>query len=963
MSPRKKQDVSFVCSPGDRTNLDETVPPCEHCEKYFFYQHSTFNFFDASFLLISMATYLVDIVTDMIVCVQYLNANEYFWGFLTLFFTIAPSIIVHIFSARWYLIDDDMTTSDWLLHVFQLGTLKRYVCVFQTGLEARRSHDASDFELLCHQQSDVSMLRLFESFMESAPQIVLQLYIMVATNDENYFTGVSAAVSLTSLCWAIAAYSKAQRKIRIDKERISWPGLVFQTIWRIGMVSSRVMALVLFASVFKAFIFPVVGAHWLLMLLWVYQQNTDFCSSWLEERLFNVIISIVYIFCFFNLKEGTSRFRIVAFYTVMLVEDTMLVVLWTVYSDQDNQYNAAGYSIVYGGFIIGILSMGIYYRCFHPSGQISLSTTILKDIEKHCPHDHLYTNPRNSPKSPGLDAEISFRSRSMSPQDSSGEIGHSFTSDRDYQLNYSLDKSSTEESSFFSSNIATQRSLSDSCLLDLTTRVGMQKINNQGVNCLTQDKLTYELGLTFTDYRLNCTGFASILAGQYDMAKETALASSNLDQATSENHIESTPSQGKVNVKGSDGRLDITQGSSLQEMPNLSLQSPGLMTRYEAEKIYLDILDLERTSVPSKRQLVFRSVENVAQKDESHKTKQKEKAGKEQVVEPSSKMVKKRHKPYILWKLEEQRKNKPAPGDENKFSATGDTIEQPREPRTGRQIDIIPKTNEDCSASELNGIEKSIGLADSKNTAKSGDHYKIVEENRQAASGEVVGLCIQDFKNSSDSLNNARTTDRAAGLPGCPLKESNSTVNKSVRIEPTISKKLQPDGKQPMRSPLGCNSLGHGRAKQSVAIPRRKHSFKSAVPRLTLSHSPSDSSNKENSPCTPSSTNKNTGKVSEGFDADKGITSNSKTLKSPVLQEIALSNKLANSQPTNTLRSCFDVGGKSAQCSPSVRSLQLAIFSPDNQSTPGTREKKMGRRSLGKIPLNTVADKISIFTN
>ena len=65
----------------------------------------------------------------------------------------------------------------------------RYVTVFETGLEARRSKDPIDFERLHHQQSDVCMLRLFEAFLESAPQIVLQLYIMVATNDENLFTG------------------------------------------------------------------------------------------------------------------------------------------------------------------------------------------------------------------------------------------------------------------------------------------------------------------------------------------------------------------------------------------------------------------------------------------------------------------------------------------------------------------------------------------------------------------------------------------------------------------------------------------------------------------------------------------------------------------------------------------------------------------------------------------------------
>ena len=66
-------------------------------------------------------------------------------------------------------------------------------------------------------------------------------------------------VSLFSLCWAVVAYSRAHRRVRTDKKVVSWPGVVLQTIWRIGMISSRVVALVLFASAFKAYTFIVVG--------------------------------------------------------------------------------------------------------------------------------------------------------------------------------------------------------------------------------------------------------------------------------------------------------------------------------------------------------------------------------------------------------------------------------------------------------------------------------------------------------------------------------------------------------------------------------------------------------------------------------------------------------------------------------------------------------------------------------
>ena len=45
-------------------------------------------------------------------------------------------------------------------------------------------------------QSDVSILRLFESFLESAPQLVLQLYIMVTQNRMDWFTGMLLSEAL-----------------------------------------------------------------------------------------------------------------------------------------------------------------------------------------------------------------------------------------------------------------------------------------------------------------------------------------------------------------------------------------------------------------------------------------------------------------------------------------------------------------------------------------------------------------------------------------------------------------------------------------------------------------------------------------------------------------------------------------------------------------------------------------------
>ena len=75
--------------------------------------------------------------------------------------------------------------------------------VLKTGLEARHSHDVVDYQRYYQQWSDICMLRLFDSFMESGPQLVFQLYILLTRPESSLVTitwiSVSAIASTVSL--------------------------------------------------------------------------------------------------------------------------------------------------------------------------------------------------------------------------------------------------------------------------------------------------------------------------------------------------------------------------------------------------------------------------------------------------------------------------------------------------------------------------------------------------------------------------------------------------------------------------------------------------------------------------------------------------------------------------------------------------------------------------------------------
>ena len=64
---------------------------------------------------------------------------------------------------------------------------------------------------------------------------------------------------MLSVGWAVASYSHALRQAYNHKYTLSWPGLMIQTLWHMSLAAARVMCLVAFAAIFKAWIFLVIG--------------------------------------------------------------------------------------------------------------------------------------------------------------------------------------------------------------------------------------------------------------------------------------------------------------------------------------------------------------------------------------------------------------------------------------------------------------------------------------------------------------------------------------------------------------------------------------------------------------------------------------------------------------------------------------------------------------------------------
>lgn len=76
------------------------------------------------------------------------------------------------------------------------------------------------------------------------------------------------------------------------------------------------MALSLFAHNFTWCIWPVCVSHWILMAIWVWLQETGACSTKTEEFFFCLVLAVIHIFTFFNVKPDSTRCRYIFYYLV-----------------------------------------------------------------------------------------------------------------------------------------------------------------------------------------------------------------------------------------------------------------------------------------------------------------------------------------------------------------------------------------------------------------------------------------------------------------------------------------------------------------------------------------------------------------------------------------------------------------------------------------------------------------------
>eukprot|EP00076_Gallus_gallus_P039428 XP_025004966.1 XK-related protein 5 isoform X5 [Gallus gallus] len=136
-----------------------------------------------------------------------------------------------------------------------------------------------------------------------------------------------------------------------------------------GMLTSRVLALVLFARLYSCWVLAVAGTHWVLMSFWLVALQSDIVAQPCRWRLFNILLGAVYIFCYVNVQPGPSKHRMAVFYVVMLTENTFLLLLATEFLQAEMGHSLRVSGAAMAGAALGVAAMVVYYSLLHPKSS------------------------------------------------------------------------------------------------------------------------------------------------------------------------------------------------------------------------------------------------------------------------------------------------------------------------------------------------------------------------------------------------------------------------------------------------------------------------------------------------------------------------------------------------------------------------------------------------------------------
>ncbi|XP_078073226.1 XK-related protein 9 [Mustelus asterias] len=336
---------------------------------------------DLLLTVVGFVLYLTDVATDLWVAALYLSEGRYIWCLLVLAVTLVSAVILQSFSWAWYKDDEEghseaegshnkVCPSSCLcvFHIFQMGMPVRFIHVLVIGYKAAIKQKNTHMDAI-YAVTDLSMLRLFEAFLETIPQLILQTFILLVSTERSYIQYGSVIASCMSISWATLDYYAALKKSLLAQHKLTcgFPYMIY-FFYKLLTLGARILSITLLTILHSAAAAAYLAVLWLIMFICVFRQKTTFCKSNCQEIIYRTVVGIILIFTFFNIKDQKTRVVMALYYIFRTIETTVILLLFWFLKDSllDKSYDLP-ISITIGvALVIGICCLVLYYCHFHP---------------------------------------------------------------------------------------------------------------------------------------------------------------------------------------------------------------------------------------------------------------------------------------------------------------------------------------------------------------------------------------------------------------------------------------------------------------------------------------------------------------------------------------------------------------------------------------------------------------------
>ncbi|XP_015598586.1 XK-related protein 6 [Cephus cinctus] len=400
------------------SDIGGAFPPNEACV----------TILDVVSLVFSIVTHFLDMGLDINLAIRYYLDGQIMYFAWTLAFIIFPNVVITIISLRMQYQDREMIPENSIqrrdiiatrvfaqrrlycefLLLCQMTPVLHYYDSLMYALRSRsykkmgnRKGERYYYLKMLKEDQDIALLRVFECFLEAAPQQILQITIFLRAREERFsfsllHQAASVISSLISMGWAMASYHRNIRLAQLDKTKIDIVGTILQFLWHFFVTVSRIISVSVIASVWPLYTAIGYALHWIAMTSWLVAEPygvTEFCRNRshaphtpltirarVGSLLFACVLGIVYLFTYLNPTEGRTFLRHLFYYIVCLFENVLASMLWAFVSTDEARahwFFRTFVALCIVPFLFGIAAMISYYKWFHPSTKRKTTTTIM----------------------------------------------------------------------------------------------------------------------------------------------------------------------------------------------------------------------------------------------------------------------------------------------------------------------------------------------------------------------------------------------------------------------------------------------------------------------------------------------------------------------------------------------------------------------------------------------------------